>query len=301
MKDRFENKAALAEEIRTQTIVAGNSALAELIANRADLQELHATDVLVEQGTASTDVFFILAGAVDIEVNGRRRATRHAGTQVGEMAAINPRNPRSATVRASQTTVVARLAQADVIELANEYPAMWHAMARDLAARLYERGDFVPERNGVPRVFIGSSSEGLGLAEALRENIEREADFELELRQWNNADIFAPGSYALVDLLRETREVDFAILVFTPDDAARVRNADHRIPRDNVVFELGLFMGAIGRDRAFVLVPSGDGQGLKLPSDLQGLTTVRYTAGETPGLARAVGEILRAIARNGTR
>jgi hypothetical protein len=45
-------------------------------------------------------------------------------------------------------------------------------------------------------------------------------------------------------------------------------------PRDNAVFELGLFMGRLGRARTFVVRPSGNA--LKLPSDLAGLTTAAY-------------------------
>ena len=47
---------------------------------------------------------------------------------------------------------------------------------------------------------------------------------------------------------------------------------DQASPRDNVVFEAGLFGGALGIRRTFILHADGS----KLPSDLLGLTSVRY-------------------------
>lgn len=43
--------------------------------------------------------------------------------------------------------------------------------------------------------------------------------------------------------------------------------------RDNVLFEFGFFMGALGRKRVFGISPRSE---LKLPSDLRGLTFLDY-------------------------
>ena len=50
----------------------------------------------------------------------------------------------------------------------------------------------------------------------------------------------------------------------------RVQNA----PRDNVVFETGLFMGAMGRDRVFVVYDKK--AELKIPSDFDGITMAGF-------------------------
>ncbi len=76
------------------------------------------------------------------------------------------------------------------------------------------------------------------------------------------------------DLEQQISEADFAVLVGGPDDRVRSRGSERSVPRDNIVFELGLFMGALKRNRSFLLVPSG--VDLKIPTDLLGLTPLKY-------------------------
>jgi len=68
--------------------------------------------------------------------------------------------------------------------------------------------------------------------------------------------------------------VDFAIFIFRPDDLSLIREKEHQVARDNIVFELGLFIGSIGINRSFIIQPRG--VELKLPSDLAGITTADY-------------------------
>ncbi len=67
---------------------------------------------------------------------------------------------------------------------------------------------------------------------------------------------------------------DFAALVLTPDDKMVVRNDETLGPRDNIVFELGLFMGRLGRERTFIVRPTTGP--LKIPSDLAGISTATF-------------------------
>ena len=60
-------------------------------------------------------------------------------------------------------------------------------------------------------------------------------------------------------------------------------------PRDNVVFEAGLFGGALGIRRTFIL----HADGAKLPSDLLGLTAIRYDPDTTPAIVRQINQKLR--------
>jgi predicted nucleotide-binding protein len=69
-------------------------------------------------------------------------------------------------------------------------------------------------------------------------------------------------------------EYDFATLVFTADDLVQKRDHATKAPRDNVIFELGLFMGALGRRRTFVVHSRTDSP--MLPTDLAGITTATY-------------------------
>ncbi|MFZ7310643.1 TIR domain-containing protein [Comamonas jiangduensis] len=120
-----------------------------------------------------------------------------------------------------------------------------------------------------PSIFIASSVEGLPVADAINANLDH--DFYCTL--WRNG-TFRLGSDGLSDLIEKTSAVDFAVFVFTPDDVVLMREQQHVIARDNVVFELGLFIGAIGKDRCYVVKPRG--QEMHLPSDVAGVVTADY-------------------------
>jgi predicted nucleotide-binding protein len=127
-----------------------------------------------------------------------------------------------------------------------------------------------------PRIFLGSSAKQAKMLQALTRGLEDVADVE----PWTAS--FNPGTTTLERLLELVHEVDFAAFVFARDDwtthsapASDPKESGQASPRDNVVFEAGLFGGVLGMRRTFILHASG----AKLPSDLLGLTCIRY--GET--------------------
>jgi len=122
-----------------------------------------------------------------------------------------------------------------------------------------------------PALFIGSSVEGLNIAYAIQENL----DFDCEPMVWPQG-VFNPSSSALVDLYAFSRKAEFAVFVFTPDDIVHLRGAPHPVARDNVIFELGLFIGALGPRRCFFVVPRGSS--LHVPSDLLGVEPLTSSA-----------------------
>lgn len=124
----------------------------------------------------------------------------------------------------------------------------------------------------LPRVFIGSSSEALTIAYALQTNLE----FDSEPTVWTQG-IFKPSSSTLKDLVASIHQFDFAIFVFNPDDVVTMRAQAVSAVRDNVVFELGLFMGRLGVERCFILKARDSGQ-LHLPTDLIGLQPLEFNA-----------------------
>ena len=138
-----------------------------------------------------------------------------------------------------------------------------------------------------PRIFIGSSGKQAKLVQALTRGLAEIADVE----PWTT--VFNPGVSTLDRLVELTREVDFAAFVFAqddwtanPSDAAAPGQAS---PRDNVVFEAGLFGGSLGMRRTFILHAHGS----KLPTDLLGMTSVRYPAELTATDMRTVNQKLR--------
>ncbi|CAM3624404.1 TIR domain-containing protein [Pseudoalteromonas maricaloris] len=120
-----------------------------------------------------------------------------------------------------------------------------------------------------PRIFIGSSVESLPIADAIAENLE----FDAEVTIWRSG-TFNLSSNTLDDLILKSKSVDFSAFIFSPDDLAIMRSREKYVVRDNVLFELGLFIGSIGKERCFIIKPRGEE--LHFPSDLLGITPTDY-------------------------
>jgi len=103
---------------------------------------------------------------------------------------------------------------------------------------------------------------------------------------WTNG-VFKASNYPLESLEKAVEDSDFAIAIATPDDLLEVRGETKPAPRDNVIFELGLFIGHLGRERSFLLEPRGEG--VKLPTDFSGLTTIDYRYGPLKELPSLLG------------
>lgn len=140
----------------------------------------------------------------------------------------------------------------------------------------------------MPRVFIGCSTEALPCAQALQQNLEHHAHSEV----WTHG-AFRPSQYPVDELLLKASEVDYAILVLHPDDSVVSRGTQLPAARDNVVLELGIFLGRLGRERTFVVQPRG--AGLRIPSDLHGLGIMEYDPAH-PNLRAALGPAASQIA-----
>lgn len=120
-----------------------------------------------------------------------------------------------------------------------------------------------------PSVFVGSSSEGLEFARAIRSLLTDDA----EVTVWQE-DVFGIGQTFIESLLDALPRFDYAILILTPDSLISERNVETFGPRDNVIFELGLFMGRLGRSRTFIVRQAGGK--MKMPTDLDGVTMAMY-------------------------
>lgn len=149
--------------------------------------------------------------------------------------------------------------------------------------------NFVPTRL---RAVIFSSSAGLGAARAL----QAEAAASIDATIWNQG-LIRPSETTLQALDRATHEYDFAVIMLSSDDEL----ADgRRVPRDNVIFEAGLFIHAFGLPRVLLVVPHGDQ--VKLPSDLDGLTQARYQSQRSDGnLQAALGPVADQLRAMGER
>lgn len=150
-----------------------------------------------------------------------------------------------------------------------------------------------------PDLFIGSSTESLDVAYAIQENLEHVA----EVTVWTQG-IFELSKYSLDSLLDALDGSDFGVFVFAPDDISSIRGTEKATVRDNVIFELGLFVGRLGRERSFIVVPRGSEESLHFPTDLLGLTPALYDAARQdgnlrPALGPACSKLTKAIAKLG--
>src|SRR5688572_10572136 len=116
-----------------------------------------------------------------------------------------------------------------------------------------------------PSVFIGSSREALKIAQAVRKELSKEFHADL----WRDG-IFELGEDVLDELLRFVKSYEFAVFILSEDDFTESRKGRSKSPRDNVILELGLFLGALGRRRAFAVLVPGKRTLPKMPTDLLG-------------------------------
>lgn len=294
-----ENGRLVIEALRAQATLQCNDAVVGKLAAVAKLEGYGAGELLIVQNADDNRIAFILSGQAEVRINGKIVAHRKSGQHVGEMSVIDPQARRSASVVATEETCVAWVDEKDFAPIAEAHPYLWRTLALELADRLRQRGASIRAPNEQPRVFIGSSTEALALADAVRKKL---ASKVVEVRVWKKG-IFGASEATIESLEAATRESDFAVILITADDMLKTRRQQTWAPRDNVVFELGLFMGAIGRDRTLMMVESGPK--IRLPPDLNGVTHLRINSKDKKTRSRtmseAIGEIRDRITKLGPR
>lgn len=120
------------------------------------------------------------------------------------------------------------------------------------------------------RVFVASSSEQIGVAKAVAAALESP---HIKAKVWDEETFNFSVAY-IESLENELDRADFAIVILTGDDPGNIREKDVNLPRDNVIFELGLFMGRLGRERCFFFVARDSRT--RIASDLSGVTQVKF-------------------------
>jgi CRP/FNR family transcriptional regulator, cyclic AMP receptor protein len=302
VKDRFEGttgRPLLIEALQKQDIVQHDAGLATALADAGKLVEFDAGANIVTQDATDNSVFFLLAGESNLLVNERFFGTRAEGTCIGEMAAIDPAAPRSATIQAKTRVVALEVAEPAFRQTLNDHPIAYKPLAQLLAQRLRQRSRFVQPPNPQPVLFIGSSAEAVAVANELQAGFKHD---NFEKIVWTNG-VFGPSGIAFDSLAKLASGADFAAFVISPDDMVLSRKDEHLAPRDNVVFELGLFMGQLARERVFLVKEHHTD--VKIPSDLLGITPVTYVMKPGSSLEAAIApaclELRKAVMRLGVR
>ena len=210
MKERFEGpgRPHLIECLKRQEFVAGDTSIAEAIAGSAEPLEFQKGDKIIVQDGEDNDIYFLIAGTASIVIKGLDYRVRKPGEPVGEMAAIEPTQRRSADVVARETVVAVKLPNAAFMELGKTFPQIWLPMARVLSRKLFERNDLIQPPNEYPKLFIISSGEALGIAREVQAQLERDVFSTV----WPDGVFFA-GGYPLEALEKAVAESDFAIAI----------------------------------------------------------------------------------------
>lgn len=136
------------------------------------------------------------------------------------------------------------------------------------------------------RIFIGSSSEELELANAAKTLLEFEKEFEVTIWNedvWEKA-VFKLNNSYLNDLIRATLQFDFGILIGTKDDKVIYRENEELQPRDNILFELGLFIGRLGLNNCAFLIDKE----IKILSDIKGISLARFDSNNMDSFTKAI-------------
>jgi len=264
----------LIEILQATQIVSGDENIAKELVSAGSIEEIRIGKNIIIQGNTDNDIYIIISGKFDIRINERKIASRFPGQTIGEMALIDSVALRSATVEATEKSIVLRITETKFVEIANKYPGIWRRLAVELAARLRQRNAYVKQPRSQPVIFIASSSEGLEVAQRIKKKFDVDP-FITNI--WTDG-VFKPSSTAIEDLVNSLENSDYAIIVITPDDIVTSRSITKSSPRDNVLFEFGLFIGSLGRERTFFIHEKG--LDIKIPSDLLGVNGIIYNPGK---------------------
>ncbi len=302
MKARFEGSAGkrmLVSVLKQQRLVECDSDMAEWLAEKGELIEFCHGDSLIAQGGVDTDIFFILHGEAGVFVNQRHVTSRGPRESVGEMALVEPSALRMATVTALSPMVVLKIDGPSFFEILDQFPRAWRTIALVALDRLQQAERIHRSPNPKPVLFLGCATEDLAIAEQIQLNLKHA---EIVAKIYTN-EVFGPSGVPIEDLLAQIDTSDFAAFVFGTNDKVISRKEEHHAPRDNIVFELGLFMGRLGRNRAYIIKEHKSN--LKIPTDLLGVIPITYVGDPTQDsstvLAPVCSELRKVIKEVGVR
>ncbi len=237
--------------------------------NKVQFKTYKAKTKIIKQDDGTDDVYFILQGSVDILINGKKHRTRNAGEHVGEIVSLFPHMKRTATVVTAESTKFAIMKGQDFRDLIEENEYLYKAICQTLANRLADRNCYIKVRNKKPVIFLGSSKEG---SKKLKSIVNMLKD-KFIVKPWTK-DVFELSKTTIESLEKTLQGCDFAILLITGDDKIIKRGAKQTAPRDNIIFEIGLAMGYLGRERTICL--RFNDKDIEFPSDLSGVKYLNY-------------------------
>lgn len=276
---RFEGKPQkVIEALKKQISLSGlftAQEIAQSILEKGQLKSFNDQEVLMIEGNNDQALYFLIYGKVSLHIKGRRlEYGREANYTVGELSATQNNHARTATVKADGQVVAVALSDDDFNEILAKYPEMYKGLFQDVAARLLERNLLLPQVNQRPKIFLISSVEALEVLKELQLELQHSG---FRVIPWAGPTSFQAGYNIIDELMRHVNDCDFSVAIASPDDLTTSRDYTSASVRDNVIFEHGLFMGLLGKERALLAIDMKSDEKTKLPSDLQGVNPLRYS------------------------
>ena len=268
-----EGRRNLLYALSEQKLVRGDKSLAEALADSVTLLEAQTSAAVIHQGGVDNDVYLILTGAFDVFVNGKRVAQRHAGEHVGEMAAMQPAQARSASVVAARPSVVARVSAARLDELAQQFPEIHRYVAQELARRLYQRNDHIGSARERTKVLLLASTQAVAAALVVQDTLSSEG---FMMRHWQEG-LVRNGGLLVQHLQELAAGMDFAVVVAGDENGAGAVAGAWPAARDELLLEVGVLLGVLGGNRVVLLEARSDAEPV---ADLTGMVNLHWRPGE---------------------
>ena len=143
------------------------------------------------------------------------------------------------------------------------------------------------------QVLLLSATEGLPVAQAIKDALDSSYSCTL----WSDDEVFSLSATAIEALEHATDCYDTVVVVATADDVVTLRNVAMRQIRDNLIFELGLFAGSLGRENVYLVLDAAAWEGTHIPSDLGGVTFATFDSTTISGDPASVTSAVRGAVR----
>jgi len=259
-------RESLVEALSDMVLVSDDEELAAEIAKHAELVFSTAGATLIKEGDQDDDMYFVLSGRLQVVIKDREYALLGPGAHVGEFSLVDPSALRSATVRALEDTVTAKLSETAFAEIADRHPSLWRRMTQVLGSHLRAGNLFMRRPNPRPRVLICTTQVGWPFAQAIKTHA---ADSDHQVEAWT-VEALCPEEEESPTALEEAfASADLAVIVVAPGDADEAGPS-----RDRLFHNCGVGIGTLGHARTILVEPSDLGD--QSPACLLGLTRFTY-------------------------
>ena len=259
---------ALIRDLRGMILLEGSEVIATDVAEAAEVGHFKKGETLIREGQDDHEIHFVLSGRLQVSVKGREFAVIGPGAHVGEIALVNPNVGRSATVRALEDSVTAKLSPDAFARIAERHKSLWRRLSQVLGNHLRWSNQFLERPNACPRILICASEIGVPFALAMRsQTADRSKNpvWQVETHCLEEPD-------SLASLQRVLSGADLGVIIIAPGDLEFSPKGDSLA--EMVLLQCGMCFGVLGPERTLIVQPSDLGK--ESPATTLNLTPLTY-------------------------